>query len=206
MENEHIENSIRRSQRCQRNWNLEKQIPKKDIETIITAATECPSKQNIVFYNVYAIEDRDVIEDIHDETYFENDYGDGTGRTNPQVLANLLLIFTKNDLETDANQETYDQLIGKNTENNQNTIDKDLHQSIGVAAGMVNLSASLLGYQTGCCACFNSDKIKKILKTDDEPIVLMGVGIKDDTKNRRQHHVTNEMIPSFNKNIPVNYI
>ena len=206
MENEQIEISIKKSQRCQRNWNLEKLIPEKDKKTIITAATECPSKQNIPFYNVYAIEDRDTIEDIHDVTYFENDYGDGVGRTNPQVLANMVLAFTKNNLETDANQETYNELNGNNTEYNRNTIDKDLHQSVGVAAGMVNLSASLLGYQTGCCACFNSDKVKDILKTEDEPILLMGIGIKDDTKNRRQHHVTDDMVPSFNKSINVNYI
>ena len=118
----------------------------------------------------------------------------------------MVLAFTKNNLETDANQETFNKLSESNTKSNQNTIDKDLHQSVGVAAGMVNLSASLLGYQTGCCACFNSNKVKDILKTKDEPILLMGIGIKDDTKNRRQHHVTDDMIPSFNKSINVNYI
>ena len=204
--NNQIEVSIKKSQRCQRNWNLEKTIPEADLKTIVIAATECPSKQNICFYNVHVIQNREIIEDIHDVTFFENDYGEGSGTTNPQVLANLLLAFTKNDLRTDANQETYNKMHGKDTEANQATLDKDLHQSIGVAAGMVNLTASLLGYQTGCCACFDGEKIKSILKTDDEPIVLMGVGIKDETLNRRQHHITHDMIPSFNKNISVNYI
>ena len=199
MENAHIEISIKKSQRCQRNWDLDKLIPVRDKITLITAATECPSKQNIPFYNVYAIEDRDVIEDIHDVTFFENTYGDGIGRTNPQVLANMVLAFTKNDYENkDQNQEVHD--------DTQETLDKDLHQSVGVAAGMVNLSASLLGYQTGCCACFNSDKVKKILKTEDEPVLLMGIGIKDDSKNRRQHHITDDIVPSFSKKVNVNYI
>ena len=32
-------------------------------------------------------------------------------------------------------------------------VEADTNQAIGVAAGMVNLSAAQLGYGTGCCAC-----------------------------------------------------
>jgi len=197
--NKDIETAVKKSQRCQRNWDLNKTIPDNDLQTIVTAATECPSKQNIDFYQVHVIRDREIIEDIHDNTFFENDYGDGKGRTNPQVLANVVLAFTKNDItKKDQNQEVHDW--------SQDTLDKDLHQSVGVAAGMVNLSASLMGYQTGCCACFKSDEIKNILGTEQEPVLLMGVGFRDEDKNRRQHHVTDDMIPSFNKEIKVNYL
>ena len=197
--NKDIETAVKRSQRCQRNWDLNKTIPDNDLQTIVTAATECPSKQNIDFYQVHVVRDREIIEDIHDNTFFENDYDDGKGRTNPQVLANVVLAFTKNDItKKDQNQEVHDW--------SPDTLEKDLHQSVGVAAGMVNLSASLMGYQTGCCACFKSDEIKNILGTEQEPVLLMGVGFRDEDKNRRQHHVTDDMIPSFNKEIKVNYL
>ena len=86
-----IKKSIFKSQRCQRNWDLNAIIPKEDLDLIVTSATECPTKQNIEFYNLHVIQDRDIIEDIHDKTYFENDNQEG--RTNPQVLANALLVF-----------------------------------------------------------------------------------------------------------------
>ena len=44
-----IEKSVIRSQHTQRNWDLSKQIPKEDINTMLHAITNCPSKQNIAF-------------------------------------------------------------------------------------------------------------------------------------------------------------
>ena len=68
MENKIIEKAISKSQHCQRNWNLEKSIPDADLKTMITSVTECPSKQNEVFYKVTVVEDRNKIEKIHEAT------------------------------------------------------------------------------------------------------------------------------------------
>ena len=38
-------------QRCQRNWDLNKQIPKEDLDTIIYAIANAPSKQNLQYFN-----------------------------------------------------------------------------------------------------------------------------------------------------------
>lgn len=198
-----IKKSIFKSQRCQRNWDLNKIIPKEDLDLIVTSATECPTKQNIEFYNLHVIQDRDIIEDIHDKTYFENDNQEG--RTNPQVLANALLVFSKNKLENSKNQENVNNVNGNMTSNDEVTVEEDLHQSIGIAAGFVNLTASMLDYETGCCKCFDAQEVKRILNTEFDPVLLMGVGIKDSTKNRRQHHITDDMVPSFNKKINVTY-
>ena len=44
-----IKKAVIRSQHCQRNFDLTKSIPENDLELLIHAATNCPSKQNIAF-------------------------------------------------------------------------------------------------------------------------------------------------------------
>ena len=42
--NKFLERTIAKSQRCNRNWDLSKQIPDKDIKTMEQAVTQCSSK------------------------------------------------------------------------------------------------------------------------------------------------------------------
>ena len=92
-----LEKAVIRSQHTQRNWNLSKNIPKDDVNVMLHAVTNCPSKQNIAFYKVHFIQDRDVIEEIHEQTEgfsTKRKKGDPVGfETNPQTLANLLVLF-----------------------------------------------------------------------------------------------------------------
>jgi len=105
--------AVHRSQHVQRNFDLSKRMPEQDISTIITAATQCPSKQNVAFYKIHAITNRDVIDEIYECTTCSPDSapeasGQGTARSfydhpvknnranypeNPQVLGNLVLVF-----------------------------------------------------------------------------------------------------------------
>jgi len=96
-----IEKAVIKSQHTQRNWDLSKSLPKKDVKTLLHAATNCPSKQNIAFYKLHFIQDRDIIEEIHENTYGFGTYKGRQGatydpkevrktETNPQTLANLL--------------------------------------------------------------------------------------------------------------------
>ena len=55
MMNVDIEKAVIRSQHCQRNFDLEKEIPEKDLKTLVHASSQCPSKQNISFYNLHFI-------------------------------------------------------------------------------------------------------------------------------------------------------
>ena len=71
--------------------------------------------------------------------------------------------------------------------------------AVGVAAGYANLTASILGYGTGCCACFDEKEIKKILNMKKNPVLLMGIGFKGIGKNRRIHHATGQMFPTKKK-------
>jgi nitroreductase len=188
-----ITKSIIKSQHCQRNWDLSREIPEDDLKVLITAATECPSKQNVAYYKAHFITNRELIEQIHDNTdgFIINAKQDTT--TNTQTLANLLVVL--------ENYSNFDELtkyrnaeisaIKRNSENlaARATINRDRDMAVGVAAGYLNLTASLLGYATGCCACFDSTKIKEILSLESDPVLLMGIGYKNPLLPRRVHHL-----------------
>lgn len=188
-----IKKSIHKSQHCQRNWDLTKQIPKEDIELIVDSAVNCPTKQNLNFYKVHAITNRELIEKIHDKTKGFEVFGEDRQvvdvKTNSQTLANLLLVFTKDSPSYAREQIEIDDEKAK-------TYEDDRHIAIGIAAGYVNLTSTMLGYSTGCCKCFDSNEIKNML--GESPMLLMGIGYSDDEKIRTEHQQdTNFRFPTF---------
>lgn len=193
--NENIEKAIIRSQHCQRNWDLSKEIPQDDLDLLITAATQCPSKQNVAHYRVHAITNREIINAIHDKTDgFTTNYTPYQSTTNTQVLANLLIVLEEVKVDTTNVKDAYrnDQTLALSqgdVESSRQALERDLHMSIGIAAGYLNVTASLLGYGTGCCACFDAQGIKEILNLENTPILLMGIGFKNPNLNRRVHHL-----------------
>ncbi len=202
-----MEKAVIKSQHTQRNWDLGKELPKKDVETLLHAVTNCPSKQNIAFYKVHFIQDRDVIEEIHENTYGFGTYKGRQGatydlgevretETNPQTLANLLVIFEDydflDDLKDDIhrNQATREFLLdGKLSSERKTELERDKQIAVGIAAGYLNLAASLMGYRTGCCQCMDSDAIREIALLEKSPLLLMGVGFPQKGVSRRKHHV-----------------
>lgn len=217
---DYIKKSIIKSQHCQRNWDLSKTIPQEDLDLIVHAVTQCPSKQNIAFYGIHLIQNREIIEKIHECTYGANI--NDTNTTNPQVLANLLIIFEDLSYETQVEKNSF---IRRNLEGSvlsetisdidiskemaKKRLIRDKHVAIGVAAGYVNLVASLLGYNTGCCQCIDkSSEIIKLVGMTGHPLLLMGIGFKDSNRPRREHHLDKNIIfPAIKKQtIPVSYI
>ena len=67
IENKTLEHLVEQSAWCQRNWDLSKSIPQKDLDTMIYAAEHSPSKQNETHYqlNVYT---NDTIEKLYRTT------------------------------------------------------------------------------------------------------------------------------------------
>ena len=201
--------AIHKSQHVQRNWDLSKSIPAEDLAVIEQAVVGAPSKQNVTFFKPYFITDRDKIERIHRATtgFFIEDgkkggVAPGKGRltTNPQTLANLLIVFTK-DFDPEQAKKHTDQF------HNSDLMEKDMHQALGIAAGYVNVVSSLLGYGTGCCTCCNKEEIQKILGIDEKPLLLMGVGFPDTSKARREHHLQPHLtFPTHRKEITVTHI
>lgn len=218
----HIRDSIIRGQRCQRNWDLTKELTQEQIDLILTSVTQCPTKQNNQYYSVAATTDRELIEAVHETTYFESKGNYATDipnheRTNPQVLAQLLLVFTHHELEEFKNEEQYVALHDPESTTlsgfeekdaiakAKRIIEEDRIQAIGVAAGHSTLTASLIGLQTGCCKCFDRKKVQELFHLSEEPLLLMGIGYGDPSRRRREHHVNGMYIGSESKKIDIHW-
>jgi len=197
-----IEKAVHKSQHCQRNWDLLKEVPKRDLEVMETAITQCPSKQNYAYYKPYIITNREIIEKIYHQTDGFIINSDGDSVKNVQVLANILVVFVED--------KEY-MRIGVRDKNAKLAIDagEDLPEqerqrniSVGIAAGYLNLTATMLGYSTGCCTCFNPNGIGKILGIEEHVLLLMGVGWPDEKRPRREKHDDKDFIyPTFKKNL-----
>lgn len=205
-----IKHSISRSQHCQRNWDLEQQIPEDDLNLLIHAVTQCPSKQNEIYYKVTAVKNREMIESIHSSTngFTMHDASSNTicedgsvtddvvTVTNSQTLANVLFVFSKDYPISNRSQEVATQNIYNSSHEN---IERQRLISLGIASGYLNLTASMLGYSTGCCSCFDYDKVHNVVP---EPLLLMGVGFKNQKRSRLEHHLDASFrFPTFNKKI-----
>lgn len=161
--NRFLEKTIQKSQHCNRNWDLSKQISDEDMETLKTSVTECSSKQNRVFYKVVWTQDREKIEKIHEMTDgFTVNYEDNTSTTNPQVLANTLFAFVRST--DDYEIRTMQEYNGEN----RNLQDED--RALGIAAGYLTLTANILGYDTGCCQCMMGD-VSEVLGEKEEVLL-----------------------------------
>ena len=77
-----------------------------------------------------------------------------------------------------------------------------MNQAVGIAAGYVNIVATLLGYETGYCRCvMDKEKALSLLGIDKKvPIILiMGVGFKNEGTNRRSHPLKGSAVHKDNK-------
>lgn len=198
IERSEVEKAIHRSQHCQRNWDLSKEIPPEDMDLLTVAISQCPSKQNLAFYRAHFITNREVIETLHQFTDgFVIDYTTQASTTNPQVLANLVVVFEEVPFDKPSdpmrNQQTWEVSNGKASSNTEFILERDRNMAVGIAAGYLNLTANLLGYATGCCACFDETKVREFLHLENRPLLLMGIGFKSAEIGRRVHHLN----PSF---------
>jgi nitroreductase len=198
-----LNKTIHKTQHVQRNFDLSKEIPEEDRLVIEEAATQCPSKQNVAFYDVLSITDRDVIESIHEATEgfvkYDEDSGESKTLTNSQTLANMLLVFLERKTEHDEHRVDLGTKTGYNDSALGGNFETDMHMAVGIAAGYVNMTAGVLGYGTGCCRCIDKNEVKKILATNQDPVLMMGIGYADESRNRREHHVSGEVFPTIKK-------
>ena len=210
--NSSLVKAIHRSQHTQRNFNRDKEIPIEDIKTIITAATQCPSKHNLAFYDLHIIQNRDVIDELYNTTtnmYVSKEEQlarELESLSNPQVLANLVLVFTKSDYTNSSHhihKNLKDLVRSVNSHvNNREILKADMNQAVGIAAGYVNIVATLLGYETGYCRCvMDKQRLLSILEIDKKvPIILiMGIGFKNNEMNRRSHPLKGSAVHKDNK-------
>ena len=261
--------AIHRSQHVQRNFDLSKRIPEQDISTIITAATQCPSKQNVAHYKIHAVTNREIIEEIyecttcspdseesasghkHARSFYPEKRDNSNYPQNPQVLGNLVLVFEEyenfnskpNDnpqtfvaeieqvrplLENKATWEHASEnkkkralaalkvlkraginihdkdALDEYVASNRKILATDRDTALGIAIGYVNLTAAQLGYGTGCCSCImDRSRLKKLLGLKRNPMIVMGIGFKQEGVNRRVHHKNNSYTFNTRKKQPI---
>lgn len=209
-----ITDAIIRSQHCQRNWDLNQSIPKEDLDLLITAATQCPSKQNVAFYKLHFVTNRDLIEKIAAQTdgFIIQREPEVKTTINTQVLANLVVVFEEymnitRPLDQLRNEQTRELASKKFDEKTLRALDFDMKFAVGIAAGYLNLTASMLGYSTGCCSCFLDKNVQEVMGLENRPLLLMGIGFKDAERNRRIHQREDFVFPSIKKQeIEINFI
>lgn len=232
MDNDKIIKAVLRSQRCQRNWDLSRQIPQEDLEVIEAAVTQCPSKQNLTFYKPLFVTNREKIEAIHNASMLagtiNKESKEYVMRTQSQLLANLLVVLVEDhdpsDLDKspsmmshhtgtlpqdiiDSHIQYYNNDMDRMLELFEEDYKRDKATAVGIAAGYMNLAASLMGYSTGCCQCFDMPKVQQILGVQGQILLIMGIGLKDEKRNRREHHVhPTEMFPTNQKSIKIDVI
>lgn len=161
------------AQRCQRNWDLSKNIDPSIVDCLKSIVKNSATKQNEEYYSVFFITNRSVIESLYQLSYDTINY-----IKNPQTLAQLLIVFDGRIPTTNRNlavQHTPEELY------------VNQHQGIGIAAGQLTLAANMLGLKTGFCACFDNDNVSKLLNIKN-PILMVGVGYPDESKLRRANH------------------
>ena len=184
--NKSLESIITNSQRCQRNWDLSKQVTEEDLQTLKTAVTNCPSKQNILFYRVIFIQNRETIEKIHKSSdCYAYSFEPKKVTTNPQILANTICVFVRDrDFTSGPRTQTeWEKGIV------QGKKDRDEQTAIGIAAGYLNLTAHMLGYKTGFYnAVHGRDTLREIFGKE-YILCILGIGYPDETKHRRDHHL-----------------
>lgn len=205
--------AIDSAQRAQRNYDLTKSIPQQDLETLIYAAVNSPSKQNETHYSLYVYTDQNMIRQIYnytkkftlikDQSDREKTFGEKDGKywqndensvTNSQVLANSLFVYVQEQGEARGGTHAIGQ---KNSQGNAATIyNEQQSYSIGISVGQLILTANLLGYRTGICSAMDSRPIKKLVGTDNSVKLLVGVGFENINNDRRLHAET------LNKNVP----
>ena len=131
---ENIKTASEIAERCQRNWDLSKTIPDEEIELLKTVISNSPSKQNEEFFSVLLVTDRDTIEKIYETTTYDESNPSDYNK-NPQVLANLLVIFLQVEPTTVRNFGAFD-LVEQ---------EKNRNLAIGIASGELILTANMLG-------------------------------------------------------------
>jgi nitroreductase len=216
-----IRKAVIRSQHCQRNFDLTKTMPQEDIGVLVHAATNCPSKQNIAFYNLHVITDQKLISELHElsvgATAKDKETDEIKVVTNTQVLANVVFVFEKKtrkqmsklqDINEAKASHDLDWQFNLDETENQKMFVRDQSIAIGIAAGYLNIIASQMGYATGCCQCFDVEAVNELLNMKGQASLIMGIGFADKTRNRREHSEDPNLVFSIKpkEEIKVNFL
>ena len=192
-------NIIDAIRKCQRNWDLSRDIPQDHIDHFISIAKTAPSKQDESYFNLYVITNKTLILELLDFTWghtLELIPGLLTGVTrNTQMGANSYFLFTaKPPIDVREVENT-----GYNFRKADPRRKRNAYLSIGIASALIARSAAELGYKTG----FNSNhayhteapwREKLGIGEHEEIVVGLGVGFPQPERERNEHDETEFLI------------
>ena len=206
--NEQIKEAVDVSQRAQRNYDLSKTISDHDLETLVYAAVNSPSKQNETHFSLKVYTDPSIIRLVYSctkkfavydrsEQEFKKIFKEENNQFwfdedrcvhNSQILANAIFIYL-DDVGTARNGEHM--LAKKNVGGVCDiTYQEQKNFSLGISAGQLILSAALLGYKTGLCSAFSISKIQNIINTKERIKLIVGIGYENVGVDRLYHAET----------------
>lgn len=228
MNNEEYKKILWNSQRCQRNWDLTKTIPKQDIETMLHAISSAPSKQNEKHFEIFVINDYNARKTIYDDTLcfaHKEDktldlHSDGTinFKKQSQLIANTLFVFCRAENNLFRSSES----LADNTEvevaglHEMRTSEerdairkkhlKNCSHSIGIAVGYLLVTAHMMNLKTGVSSGFGIQSVRDVTGSA-WPELIVGVGYEDATRDRTEEHFEQgRFFPSWDKEIDVKWI
>ena len=202
--NNQIKQAVAVTNRAQRNYDLTKSIPQEDLDTLIYAAVNSPSKQNETHYSLHVYTDQSIIKQIYshtkkftmirdkqdqeesfkveDDVFIQND---AKSVTNSQIYANALFVYVVEQGDTRGSQHR----AAKENPNSTaaKVYNEQVAYSMGISVGELILSAGLLGYKTGICSALDTRPIRDILGIKQNPKLLVGVGFPNNQLDRTQH-------------------
>ena len=201
------------SYHAQRNWDRSKTIPQEDIDVLLEAIKNSPTKQAETHYKVFWSDDIDLIYKVYRKTRQFTvtpkgslDYTDSDGVTkkeytirNSQIYSNLLFAFSY-DWDQEQSRTAVHAIVdeGKGSNIAFNEKERQRSISIGIAIGELILSANLLGYKTGLCSAFWPNEIEEYF--DGEKIeVLVGVGYPTDKPRTEHEEIYNKDIVAVDR-------
>lgn len=223
------------SQRCQRNWDLTKEIPESDQNLLLHAIKSAPSKQNEKHFKVFVISNYDARKKIYDCTKnFAHDadgeslcyYPDGTinYKNQSQLMGNLLFVFCRDKNNTYRSSESFagskfveedknvsrSGLLDMRTPEQKRKVQEKYNSmglhAIGISVGYLLVTAHLLGYKTGCSNGFDTQPVVEITG-NEYPEIIVAVGYDDKSRDRREEHFDRtRLFPSFDKEILIEWI
>ena len=183
-------NHTKTFQRCQRNFDLSRELDTDTAKTLYEIALSVPSKQNFVNYDVVAVTNRSLIRQIAEncvsdtqnfltkrlQTELKN------GRLqNPQVDAHMILMYFLKPEMTFRDYSNRDRGPKGDSKQQFNSWKSLTNLEIGISTGAVGLAANSLGLRTGFCKCFTESKLPQKVFEDNgidvnELVVILGIG------------------------------
>jgi|TARA_B110000438_G_scaffold297032_1_gene342712 nitroreductase len=191
--NEQIKDAVDVSQKAQRNWDLDKTIPEKDLDALIYAAQHSPKKQMETHYALHVFTDKEKIRAIYDQTkkfslfpvdnpeFQDSMYADGKADYG-DMFKDKDGEFWQDDDYSIKNSQILANAMFVYTEdrrtvrggthflaqegasaNVMNIYEEQIDFSIGISVGQLILSAAMMGYKTGICSALDSPGIGELL-------------------------------------------